>query len=89
MRADDITTPCNAESAKRGPGRAGPGRQAPGDSHCKEKHLGFLFFFKEKHLQTQQDEQGNVVHASLHPLLQRHGAAAVSIDGRHHVFQNL
>lgn len=42
-----------------------------------------------KHLQTQQDQQGNVVHASLHPLLQRHGAAAVSIDCCHHVLQNL
>lgn len=42
-----------------------------------------------KHLQTQQDEQGNVVHASLHPLLQRHCATAVSINRGHHVLQNL
>lgn len=42
-----------------------------------------------KHLQTQQDQQGNVVHASLHPLLQRHRAAAVSINCCHHVLQNL
>lgn len=42
-----------------------------------------------KHLQTQQDKQGNVVHASLYPLLQRHRAAAVSINCCHHVLQNL
>lgn len=46
-------------------------------------------FLLLKHLQTQQDQQGNVVHATLHPLLQRHSAAAVSIDRSHHVLQNL
>lgn len=42
-----------------------------------------------KHLQAQQDEQGNVGHAPLYPLLQRNCATAVSIDRCHHVLQNL
>ena len=41
------------------------------------------------YLQPQQDQQGDVVHAPLHPLVQGHGAAGVGVDGHHHVLQHL
>ena len=40
---------------------------------------------RNMHLQTQQDEQGDVVHAPFYPLLQGHRAAAVSVNCCHHV----
>lgn len=118
MRADDITTPCNTESAKRlykQGGGEGQRRGTQGQGLTRAVKVGFTTSWDTcikieehlrlglwgqtlnekrkiqflKHLQTQQHKQGNVVHASLHPLLQRHRAAAVSINCCHHVLQNL
>lgn len=44
---------------------------------------------KYLYLQSEQDEQRHIVHASLHPFLQSHGPAVVSINCCHHVCEHL
>lgn len=56
---------------------------------CKESEMLCEVLELCCHLQSKQNKQRHIVHASLHPLLQSDSPAVIHIDRCHHVFEHL